>query len=90
MRQEYPTDEESMMEQLSDDQILAICAHQLTSGQQLELATLLEQQREGEISTMGRVRLDVLLNLYQQGSVQKAQALAVAVAKGLLSSLDQH
>ncbi len=84
----YSIDEELTIEQLSDDQVRAICTHQLAGAQQVELTTLLGQQREGELSAIGRARLGVLLNLYQQGLVQRAQALAVAVGRGLLPPLD--
>lgn len=77
------------IEQLSDEQVLALRDLQLPTDQQNELSDLLDQQREGLLSDRARAQLDTLLDLYQQGMVQKARALAVAVERGLQPPPDQ-
>lgn len=77
------------IEQLSDEQVLALRDLQLTADQQSELSALLQQQSENELGVADRERLDVLMDLYQRGSVQKARALAIAVDRGLQPPLDR-
>ena len=76
------------IEQLSDEQVLALRDLQLPAEQQSELSELLAEHSERTLSAPERARLDVLLDLYQQGMVQKARALAVAVERGLQPPLD--
>ncbi|HEX5506811.1 MAG TPA: hypothetical protein VFW96_29630 [Thermomicrobiales bacterium] len=71
------------LEALPDDQILAIRDQQLTDEQQAALSDLLARQREGLLTDAERVRLDDLLDLYGRGLVRKAQALKIAVNRGL-------
>jgi hypothetical protein len=77
------------IEQLSDEQVLALRDLQFSAEQQAELSKLLGKQRENELSVADRERLDILLDLYQRGSVQKARALAIAVDRGLQPPLSQ-
>ncbi len=69
---------------LPDDQVLALVAMQMSDEQQTELADLLARQREGTLDMSARARLDELMTLYRRGMVRKAQALKVAVERGLL------
>jgi hypothetical protein len=71
------------IESLSDEQVLALRDLRLDDGQQEELSALLERQREGLLTGAERARLVALLDLYQQGMLQKARALKVAVERGL-------
>lgn len=71
------------LEQLPDDQILALADVQLDDEQQAELSDLLAHQREGALDSPGRARLEELMGIYRRGMVRKAQALQVAVARGL-------
>lgn len=73
---------------LSDDQILALRDQQLGEEQQQELGALLARQRERELDGVGRRRLDELMDVYRRGMVLKAQALKVAVDRGLQPPLD--
>lgn len=76
------------IELLSDEQVLALRDLRLDSAQQAELGDLLERQREGLLAGAERARLDALLDIYQQGMLQKARALKVAVERGLQPPLD--
>lgn len=75
---------EEPAELLPDDQVLALAAMQMSDEQQSELSDLLARQREGTLDTASRARLDELMTLYRREMVRKAQALKVAVERGLL------
>jgi hypothetical protein len=74
---------EPAVELLSDDQLLALCDGQWDTQPQEELSDLLARNREGLLLPAERERLDGLMRLYRKGLVRKAQALHVAVARGL-------
>jgi predicted transcriptional regulator len=71
------------VEELPDAEVLALRDLQLDAEEQAELSELLARQREGRLSDDERGRLDVLMRSYRQGMVRKAQALKVAVERGL-------
>jgi hypothetical protein len=71
------------VESLPDDQVLLLCNLQMNPAQQSELSDLLARNREARLTNADQVRLDGLLNEYRQGMVRKAQALKVAVERGL-------
>lgn len=71
------------IEALPDEQVLALRDLQMDKAQQAELGDLLERQREGLLTDAERPRLAALLEVYQQGMLQKARALKVAVEHGL-------
>lgn len=73
------------MESLPDDQVLALANQQLDPEQQKELSELLSDNREGTLDEALRVRLDEMMRAYRRGLVRKAQALQVAVARGLVA-----
>ena len=76
------------IESLPDDQVLALCALEMSQREQDELSALLARQREGTLDDAARRRLDELMASYRRGMVQKAQALKVAVERGLRPPLD--
>jgi hypothetical protein len=75
------------VEMLSDEEVLALTELRLTPEQQISLDALLIQNREGMIDSDGRRRLDELMHTYEQGLLRKAQALRVAVQRGLREPL---
>jgi hypothetical protein len=79
---------EKVTVELPDDQILALCDCRMDAGQQEELSYLLARNREGGFQRAEAVRLDELMQIYRQPLVRKAQALKVAVARGLKPPLD--
>jgi hypothetical protein len=79
---------EPPIESLPDDQILALCDSQMSADQQEELSGLLIDNREGKLSEAERGRLDELMQIYRRGLVRKAQALKVAVERGLRPPLN--
>jgi hypothetical protein len=79
---------EPPVESLPDDQVLALCDMQMDVGQQAELGDLLARNREGLLSSAERARLDELMQIYRRGLVRKAQAVKVAVERGLRPPLN--
>lgn len=69
------------------EEILALADLQLTTEQQEALSDLLTRNRESTLNVEGRRRLDELMSLYEQGLLRKAQALRVAVQRGLREPL---
>ena len=78
---------EPPVDALPDDQVLALCDIQMDPVQQEELSELLARNREGELDPAHYDRLDQLMGVYRRGLVRKAQALKVAVERGLRSLL---
>ena len=75
--------EELPVESLPDERIIELSDMQLSDYQQRELSDLLALNRENQLSTENRVRLDELMRLYGLGMVRKAEAIKVAVQRGL-------
>jgi hypothetical protein len=75
------------VESLPDEQVLALADLQLTAAEQSELSELLGRNREADIDAPGRRRLDELMGVYERGLLRKAQALRVAVERGLREPL---
>jgi hypothetical protein len=78
---------EPPVDSLPDEQVRALCEGQLPPPQQQELSDLLALQREGQLDATARAQLDQLMQAYRRGLVRKAQALQVAVARGLIPPL---
>jgi hypothetical protein len=74
---------EPVLELLTDEELLATCDSQPSSEQEDELSELLERNREGVLSSSERDRLEDLMRGYRAGLVRKAQAVKVAVDRGL-------
>ena len=79
---------EPPLEMLPDVQVLALADLQMAPDLQEELSDLLYENSEGTITETQRVRLDEILNFYRKGMVRKAQALVVAVQRGLRPPLN--
>ncbi len=71
------------VELLADEQVRALRDLQMEASQQAILSDLLARQREGTLTADERDRLDALMGIYRRGMVRKAQALKVAVDRGL-------
>lgn len=68
---------------LPDDQVLLLCDLEMQEADQQALNDLLDRQREGALGDTERPALDALMGAYRRGLVRKAQALKVAVERGL-------
>ncbi len=71
------------VESLADEQIVELADLQLTPNQDKRLSALLQQQQAGIITEVERSELSALMQVYQEGLLQKAQALHEAVRRGL-------
>jgi hypothetical protein len=78
---------EMPVEELPDEEVLALTQLQLTPKQEASLSELLACNREGALDAEGRRELDELMHIYEHGLLRKAQALRVAVQRGLRESL---
>jgi hypothetical protein len=72
---------------LSDEQILKLCDLQMPEREQIQMSLLLEKQRESTLQQGELEQLDGLLQIYRRGMVRKAEALKVAVGRGLRTRL---
>lgn len=79
---------ELSVESLSDDQVLALSNAQMDQQQNDELSDLLARNREGHLDEAARQHLDALMQLYRLQLIRKAQALKVAVDRGLRPPLN--
>lgn len=78
---------EMPVESLSDEEILGLTDLRLTDEQQVSLSELLTRNQEETLDAEGRRRLDELMHVYERGLLRKAQALRVAVQRGLREPL---
>jgi hypothetical protein len=75
------------VDNLPDEEVLILCDMQMSAEDQAELSQLLDLQREGQLDSFNRTRLDSLMDTYRRGIVRKAEALRVAVQRGLRPAL---
>lgn len=78
---------EITMVALSDEQLLNLCDLQMSEPEQTQMSLLLGKQRESELQLGELEQLDGLLRVYRRGMVRKAEALKVAVDRGLRARL---
>jgi hypothetical protein len=74
---------EPVLELLPDKELLTVCDTEPDQTQQDELGDLLEQNQEGALQASERDRLDDLMRTYRTGLVRRAQAIKVAVSRGI-------
>lgn len=82
--------EDIPVEDLSDAEVLTLRDLQMRDEEQVELSALLAGQREGILGEDERARLDALMRSYRRGMARKAQALKVAVERGLQPPLSYY
>jgi hypothetical protein len=75
------------VEELSDDEVLALTELRFNDEQQAALSDLLTQNQEGALDAEGRLQLDELMRLYEHGLLRKSQALRIAVQRELIAPL---
>ena len=76
------------VEMLSNKRVLALAEAELAAEKQSELSELLYQNNEGSLDAEGQARLDELMQMYRTGLVRKAEAMQVAVKRGLRPPLN--
>lgn len=75
------------VEELPDQEVLALSEAQLTAEEDAALSDLLVKNREGTLGSEGKRQLSELMQSYEQGLLRKSQALRVAVQRGLREPL---
>jgi hypothetical protein len=80
---------EMPVDELPDDEVLVLTELQLAPNQEASLSELLTRNRKGMLDGEGRSKLDELMRIYEHGLLRKAQALRVAVQRGLREPLQQ-
>jgi hypothetical protein len=75
------------VEELSDEEVLALTVLRFTNEQQATLDDLLEQNREGALDAEKQKQLDGLMRLYEHGLIRKSQTLRVVVQRGFIQPL---
>ena len=78
---------ERPVDTLPDEEVLALTESQLPAEQQETLSSLLARNQDDVLAAEERQQLDALIHLYEQGLLRKAQALRVAVQRGLREPL---
>ena len=70
----------------SDEEVLALARMKMSAAENRRMSKLLSKQREETITPLERNELDALLRVYQVGNLRKAQGIAEAVQRGLLTT----
>ena len=78
---------ERPVDTLLDKEALALTELQLPTEEQETLNFLLARNQDDVLTVEERQQLDALICLYEQGLLRKAQALRVAVQRGLREPL---
>jgi hypothetical protein len=78
---------EPPVENLLDEEVLALSEMMMPKEQDERLSQLLAQQRENQLTVEGRKELAQLMWLYEKGMLRKSQALREAVERGLREPL---
>lgn len=68
---------------LSDEQILALADQTMSHQEQERLSALLDKNRENSLRASEKVELDELMLIYRQGLIRKAEAIKIAVQRGI-------
>jgi hypothetical protein len=74
--------------QLTDPEVLAVADSHMEPIQDRRMSELLDRQQAGSLTNGEHAELLVLMQVYQEGLLRKAQALHEAVRRGLRKPLD--
>jgi hypothetical protein len=71
------------IEELTDNEVLTLADSRMDTAQNTRMSALLEKQQSDHLDAVEQHELSMLLYVYQEGSLLKAQALVEAVKRGL-------
>jgi predicted transcriptional regulator len=74
--------------ELSDRQVMALTHLEMEPAQDTRLSELLDKQQSGTLNPEEPQELDTLMQIYREGLLRKATALAEAVKRGLMEPLN--
>lgn len=80
---------ETRVEDLTDEEILALTENRFDDERQRKFSRLLERNREGILENSEKRELDEMMQIYENGLLRKSKALRVAVERGLIASLSE-
>lgn len=78
---------EIIVEQLADSEVLALADLKMSAEQQEILHNLLDKNGEGKLTNAEKKQLDAMMEIYDDALLRKAQAMRVAVERGLMPPL---
>ena len=78
---------ETQVEDLTDEEILALTELKFNDEQQNNFSHLLEKNREGDLNSSEKRSLDALMRTYENGLLRKSKALRVAVERDLIAPI---
>jgi hypothetical protein len=73
---------------LTDEQVMALTKLEMEPLQDAKLSTLLDKQQAGSLESGEPEELESLIQVYREGLLRKATALAEAVKRGVMEPLD--
>jgi hypothetical protein len=73
---------------LTDEQVMALTQLEMEPLQDAKLSTLLDKKQAGNLESGEPEELEFLMQVYREGLLRKATALAEAVKRGLIEPLD--
>jgi hypothetical protein len=73
---------------LSDEEVMALAQLQMELEQDESLSRLLDREQAGTLTQTQRSELLALMQVYEEGLLQKAQAMSEAVRRGLMEPLE--
>lgn len=77
------------VEEMNDAELLALAEGQMPWSQNRRMSLLLDKQQSYHgLTEVERVELQTLMQVYQEGTLRKARALAEAVRRGLRPPLE--
>ncbi|HZG38854.1 MAG TPA: hypothetical protein VEZ50_09255, partial [Nodosilinea sp.] len=74
---------------LEDEEVIALTQLQMEPEQDQRLSWLLDRQQEGTLLQSEQLELQALMQIYQEGLLRKATALAEAVKRELIEPLNE-
>lgn len=83
----HDTPNEKSVEELPDEEVLALCEVKMNHTQGQRLSLLLEKQREGMLNDEEHQELQALFQIYNHLWVRQSKVLAEAVKRGLREPL---
>lgn len=83
-----PLDSTGSVQQLADDEVVELANSWMNEVQNSRMSELLGKQKECELDESEKGELAVLMYVYQQGTLRKAQALAEGVRRGILEPME--
>lgn len=78
---------ETRIEDLTDEEILALTELKFDDEQQTIFSRLLEKNQENSLNQTEKLTLDAMMRTYENGLLRKSKALREAVERGLIAPL---